>query len=81
MKKTVKFMATLMAVVMLTSLVPLTALAADPLNKSVNTVTDAQYYNVNLNNGSGGDYISFEYTGVSKDGTMLVEANTPITIT
>lgn len=81
MKKTVKFMATLMAVVMLTSLVPLTALAADPLNKSVNTVTDAQYYNVNLNNGSHGDYISFEYTGVSKDGTMLVEANTPITIT
>lgn len=81
MKKTVKFMATLMAVVMLTSLVPLTALAADPLNKSINTVTDAQYYNVNLNNGSHGDYISFEYTGVSKDGTMLVEANTPITIT
>ena len=81
MKKTVKFMATLMAVVMLTSLVPLTVLAADPLNKSVNTVTDAQYYNVNLNNGSHGDYISFEYTGVNKDGTMLVEANTPITIT
>lgn len=81
MKKSVKVMAALMAVVMLVSLVPITALAADPLNKSVNTVTDAQYYNVNFNNGSNGDYISFEYTGVSKDGTMVVEANTPITIT
>lgn len=81
MKKSVKVMAALMAVVMLVSLVPITALAADPLNKSVNTVTNAQYYNVNLNNGSNGDYISFEYTGVGKDGTMVVEPNTPITIT
>lgn len=70
-----------MAVIMLVSIVPMTASAATALNKSVNTVTNSQYYNVNLNNGSNGDYISFEYTGVSKDGTMVVEANTPITIT
>lgn len=83
MKKSLKSIALLMAVVLLVSAFPFSAFAAD-LSKEINKASNAEYYSVTLqnNDGSPEEYISFQFTGVDKNTqTLTVMENEPITIT
>lgn len=82
MKKSLKSLALVLAVVLLVSVFPFSAFAAN-LNKYENQASNAEYYNILLQNASTPDeYIAFQYTGVDKNTkTLTVMENEPITIT
>lgn len=84
MKKSSKFLALLMAVVLLVSAFPFSAYSATTLSKTENKASNAEYYSITLQNNSGNpeEYISFQYTGVDKaTKTLTVTEYEPITIT
>ncbi len=81
MKKSKKLLALLFAVVMVIGVSPISAFAATDLTKEVNVLKDSEYYNVSLNNGDSGDYINFEYTGVTQDGVWYVTPDTDLSLT
>lgn len=82
MKKSFKSLALVLAVVLLVSVIPFSAFAAE-LTKTPNKASNAEYYSVTLQNaGTPSEYISFQYTGVDKNTqTLTVMENEPITIT
>lgn len=82
MKKSLKSLALIMAVIMIVSAIPFNAFAAD-LIKTEKLASNAEYYSITLQNeGSRQEYISFQYTGVDKDTkTLTVKEYEPITIT
>lgn len=82
MKKSFRTLALVLAVVLLVSVIPFSAFAAD-LTKTENKYSNAEYYSVTLQNaGTPSEYISFQYTGVDKDTkTLTVKEYEPITIT
>lgn len=82
MKKSFKSLALVLAVVLLVSVIPFSAFAAD-LTKTENKASNAEYYSITLQNaGTPSEYISFQYTGVDKNTqTLTVMENEPITIT
>lgn len=82
MKKSFRSLALVLAVIMLVSVIPFSAFAAD-LTKTENKYSNAEYYSVTLQNaGTPSEYISFQYTGVDKDTkTLTVKEYEPITIT
>lgn len=82
MKKSFKSLALVLAVVLLVSVIPFSAFAAD-LTKTENKSSNAEYYSITLQNaGTPSEYISFQYTGVDKNTqTLTVMENEPITIT
>lgn len=69
-----------MAGAMVLAAMPFSATAATSLTKETNVLEDSEYYNVSLNNGSNGDYINFEYTGVDQDGVWYVTPDTDLTL-
>ncbi|MCD7796550.1 MAG: hypothetical protein LUG95_02735 [Clostridiales bacterium] len=75
-----KLLALLFAVVMVIGISLISAFAATDLTKEVNVLKDSKYYNVSLNNGDSGDYINFEYTGVTQDGVWYVTPDTDLTL-
>lgn len=82
MKKSFRSLALVLAVVLLVSVIPFSAFAAD-LTKTENKYSNAEYYSVTLQNAdTPSEYISFQYTGVDKDTkTLTVKEYEPITIT
>lgn len=82
MKKSFRTLALVLAVVLLVSVIPFSAFAAE-LTKAENKAANAEYYNILLQNaGTPDEYIAFQYTGVDKDTkTLTVMENEPITIT
>lgn len=82
MKKSLKSLALVLAVVLLVSVIPFSAFAAY-LTKTENKASNAEYYSITLQNPeTPNEYISFQYTGVDKDTkTLTVMENEPITIT
>jgi hypothetical protein len=84
MKKISKLIAFLMAVVMMSVVMPMSAFAAvETLNKFTNTL-NSDYYNISLENGN--NFIHLEYQNVYKDsthddyGVMNVMENEDITV-